>query len=444
MELLRVFQYDVKCNLHSDSKAAIAASTAESGSWRTRHLRLRSSALREELRKGEEKWKLIHVRGEHLIADGWTKPLIGQAFDRFLRNLRMRFRKEDEVNEAAATTKGCEIAKVAAIGGALTMVACTGRSDSGWKKAVGLAAVAVLLWSWCKKQEADDPKRPAKRPHKDPNKIEERDQTILELDRSGTVTHVPGAGIPDSVENPNLGGNSLSSEVEGLMPGIRAFRLFGEPKSSSHGYQGAAAESSGSGCGSSDAAGAQNRHPRVSVEVDELATELEVKVRIPKDEERRGYRQAREEEACVDGREVTKGRATGRSVPAGKSDEPGRGHPTVAGQSSSTATAGDREESCPYMLPRFQAEPMGSADTWEEQWMESHGWLARINKKLRVSPFHPLHRSTPVGAESLTGRRVTKLFQNGRLVSIHVDDWRKPSSSRFDGVHGQWKGYTFF
>ena len=70
LELLRVFQCEVKCNLHGDSKAAISASTAECGSWRTRHLRLRPNALREELRKSDDKWKLLHLKGENLLADG--------------------------------------------------------------------------------------------------------------------------------------------------------------------------------------------------------------------------------------------------------------------------------------------------------------------------------------------------------------------------------------
>ena len=96
------------------------------------------------------------------------------------------------------------------------------------------------------------------------------------------------------------------------------------------------------------------------------------------------------------------------------------------------------------MLPRFQAEPTGSADAWEEGWMQSSGWLTRIHKKPRVTPFHPLHRSTPVGGNNLTGVRVTKISQKGRMIAVHVDDWRQPRASRFDGVHRQWKGYTFF
>lgn len=229
------------------------------------------------------------------------------------------------------------------------------------------------------------------------------------------------------------------------MPGMRAYRLFGEPKCSSHRLQRTAGESSELDNGSGEAVGGRERRSRVSVDVDELANELEVKVRIPKEGEKGRHGRVRgEEEACLDGRDVRKGRASGRSVPTGKNDEPGRGYPTVTAQSSSSATAQNREGSCPYMLPRFQAELTGSADTWKEQWMESHGWVTRVHKKLRVSPFHLLHRSTPVGGGNLTGVRVTKLFQNGRLVSVHVDDWRKPSSSRFDGVHGQWRGYKFF
>eukprot|EP00434_Breviolum_minutum_P027092 symbB.v1.2.023959.t1/scaffold2234.1/size87202/3 len=159
-----------------------------------------------------------------------------------------------------------------------------------------------------------------------------------------------------------------------------------------------------------------------------LTDQFKAKVRIPKDGERRGHRQAREEaEACLDSQEVTKGRATGRSVPAGKSDEPGRGYPTVAEQASSAATAGIMKQAAPTCC--LGSRHLGRA-------MDGISWMAYSCRQEAAS--------STIRAESLTGKRVTKLFQKGKLVSIHVDDWRKLSSSRFDGVHVQWKGYTFF
>ena len=58
---------------------------------RTCHLRIRSSILKEALQDNSEvpggKWRLVHLKGTELVADGCTKPLHGQAFARFLEDL---------------------------------------------------------------------------------------------------------------------------------------------------------------------------------------------------------------------------------------------------------------------------------------------------------------------------------------------------------------------
>ena len=46
------------------------------------------------------KWKLLHLKGTELVADGCTKPLLGQAFFRFLEDLGLK-RGADE--------KGCDV-----------------------------------------------------------------------------------------------------------------------------------------------------------------------------------------------------------------------------------------------------------------------------------------------------------------------------------------------
>ena len=81
--------------IYGDNLAAIGlANGATAASWRTRHLRIRASLLREALNDTDAvgwlgKWKLIHVKGLDLVADGLTKPLFGTAFQRFLENLGM-------------------------------------------------------------------------------------------------------------------------------------------------------------------------------------------------------------------------------------------------------------------------------------------------------------------------------------------------------------------
>eukprot|EP00435_Cladocopium_sp_Y103_P033382 s1981_g8.t1 len=84
--------------IYGDNLSAIAlAHGTGTASWRTRHLRVRASYLKEALDgiAPGGLWKLLHLRGTELVADGLTKPLLGQAFSRFLQNLGMRVEEEE-------------------------------------------------------------------------------------------------------------------------------------------------------------------------------------------------------------------------------------------------------------------------------------------------------------------------------------------------------------
>ena len=131
--------------LHGDSKSAISAAVAESGSWRTRHLRLRSFALREALRSPESGWSIRHMRGEHLLADGLTKPLTGQPFVRFWKKLRMSEEGKKEEGSEDVSLKRQSI-KLAAIGGVIAAVAWSLRQSQPEqrKTLMMMAAVTVL------------------------------------------------------------------------------------------------------------------------------------------------------------------------------------------------------------------------------------------------------------------------------------------------------------
>ena len=72
--------------MYGDNSASIGmVSGSSSASWRTRHLRIRAACLRQSLEaKG---WLLRHLRGTELVADGMTKQLSGQPWERFLEDL---------------------------------------------------------------------------------------------------------------------------------------------------------------------------------------------------------------------------------------------------------------------------------------------------------------------------------------------------------------------
>ena len=87
--LLQCFYDKVARRLIGDSKSGLIQLTGEVGSWRTRHLRLRSAKLRELVQNGVDGWHVVHRDGKELAADGMTKPLAGQSFFRFREMLFM-------------------------------------------------------------------------------------------------------------------------------------------------------------------------------------------------------------------------------------------------------------------------------------------------------------------------------------------------------------------
>ena len=81
--------------IYGDNAAAIGlAHGVTTSSWRTRHLRIRASVLKEALSDSTinpgGRWKLIHLKGTELMADGCTKPLQGQAFAKFVEDLGLK------------------------------------------------------------------------------------------------------------------------------------------------------------------------------------------------------------------------------------------------------------------------------------------------------------------------------------------------------------------
>ena len=81
--------------IYGDNVAASGLAYGNSSSsWRTRHLRVRASILREALEDQVEfpggKWRLNHLKGTELVADGMTKPLSGQSSFGFVSDLGLQ------------------------------------------------------------------------------------------------------------------------------------------------------------------------------------------------------------------------------------------------------------------------------------------------------------------------------------------------------------------
>ena len=81
--------------IYGDNAAAISLAYGNSStSWRTRHLRVRSNILKEALDTKSSypggRWQLSHLCGTELVADGLTKPLLGQSFVEFIKDLGLK------------------------------------------------------------------------------------------------------------------------------------------------------------------------------------------------------------------------------------------------------------------------------------------------------------------------------------------------------------------
>ena len=75
---------EINKTLNFDSKSALHLCTNDTGSWRTRHLRIRYARLQEAFQDELTRWSARHVSGLVLPADGATKPLQGQKMDNFV------------------------------------------------------------------------------------------------------------------------------------------------------------------------------------------------------------------------------------------------------------------------------------------------------------------------------------------------------------------------
>lgn len=132
--LLGELGMDLHYILYGDCRAALSLASTDSGTWRTRHLRLRAHRLREALRYSnvphEEdespKWIARHLEGHRLVADGLTKSLQGALFQKFVSRLGLHDSVQCRDQEATSSIKKVQV-----------------QLEEKWRKLIGLGA---LMW----------------------------------------------------------------------------------------------------------------------------------------------------------------------------------------------------------------------------------------------------------------------------------------------------------
>lgn len=472
--LLSVMGFSVDRLLYGDNKAALSAATMETGSWRTRHLRLRAHALRNALATPESRWAARHMPGRHLIADGLTKPLQGAAFMNFVDKLGL--------SNGGEKPKICRVAAGTCFGETLwSRVVLCSVALLGMNQLV-LAAIVLaagLLWKeGTRPIRAEEP-----RPHKSLRKLwmegqnpprEEDEVAHPPSNRKGTV----------------FLGDSWSHEDEegkGVGSGLRAFEQAQDDEgcSSSHGHGAMSFGASccdgifggqpcirafrgppgrGSGAAERGKAATQRSEKKdlgrtpaaVHLQVDALAEDLDVHLTVTKKGERE------KPQAAAQSSHVEAGLQSApeeQSLGSSGSDDPDEQsvHVNRADQSSqlhqgsgygpNTAaheaeSGGDSVAAGPWCLSHFAKPKSGSKDWWDMSF-QAQGWAIRVHATWRIRPFHPVHRLTPVNTARLATERTTLRFDDAPSPVISTDDWQDPSCARGTATQ-RWKGFTFF
>ena len=246
--LLECFDLKVARRLIGDSKSGLVQLTGEVGSWRTRHLRLRSAKLRELIQHGVDGWHAVHRDGKELAADGMTKPLsiAGQAFVRFRS---MLFMKDCDKKDAKENTTCIPAVKTCSqvdsstslrdlgcgLLGAGSALLATGNK----KLALALVASGVTL---CWKEGGKRPASKAieQRPHKSPENEGGKGQIML---GKGGAAHLKEESRAGTTEEVSKSMRIQELETVGRSPGLRAYRVSGAGSRSSHGSSSSAGPS---------------------------------------------------------------------------------------------------------------------------------------------------------------------------------------------------------
>ena len=147
--------------MHSDSQAAIAICTTLSSNWRTRHLRLRASYIKEMLESG--RYGLHHVSGASMKADIGTKPLPAPRFQQLVESLGMTepvlgVAKRVQVVDGTLDERVRALLTCLVVASLLSPAEADdhGDGDNGalgsqnWQFLVGLIVVTVCCWEGLK------------------------------------------------------------------------------------------------------------------------------------------------------------------------------------------------------------------------------------------------------------------------------------------------------
>ena len=440
--------------LVGDNSSAISILTKPDGPWRTRHLRLRSHALKEKLANSKGDWKLRHQKGTELIADFLTKPITAPGeWNRFSRFMSMGTLVDDgkvghvypDLEPEAAD---CEqevlskdqITKVARLGVAIATLGRVAKSTSGRTRTRCRAALAEMALTMGAQVHGL---------MKDVDWVVQSGENVS-LPLGGVVTQRNGCSDVES---------------ERKIARIKSHQEIQEVR-----------EDEPTQKHSSDSRGHSTNKDgglRVKSEPNPIRSILKSSksaVERSKENLKAVARRVRWSNSVTSvGAEdglISDGSLTNC---AGSSDPvylhhcpsgcPGlcRGvgvNPTVCrAMADQQCPSGVVKLAAvrlteqihvverPWEMEKFYKAPSASKDSWIDTMMD-RGWLIRAHGGARVRKFHPVHRGTPVGVELMEGERVSVGFDDFGGRTVAYDRWTDPPGNLYDPKR-IWRGWTF-
>ena len=408
--LLKIFGFHTYKRLQGDCKAALAQINSDATAWRTRHLRLRASRLRELVLDRESSWEAEHIPGLELAPDGFTKVLVGQAFRRHREQLGMcnveHFKEKIEVEEAqirrlwhqeeVEETESLKLSQCL-LGAGIAMV-CTDHKVLG---AMLLATAGLLSVKGRWEQEN---KRPARKVSRTQQELRERANTPN--GSKDEAAHPPIEGITGMAHD--VRGDLRDQSRIGANVGSQGFRA--SRMSSLFSCHGSEVEEQPT---------AEERLPRLcAFRAPGDPSRDQLPLRPPVDAAR------------------AKAREQARSL--------GTAHRELYRNFDIPQPHHDRQRAW-WDDARFEAGPTG-----QDKWIQTRdGLLIRTHSKLRRRSFHPLHRSVPIEISGLRAERHTvifaddpeSLFVDPRPRFVESDEWSGNTTWTKDY---RWRGYTVF
>ena len=443
--------------IYGDNTSALSILTNPDGGWRTRHLRLRSSCLRELIRDDPKGWKIRHQKGSDLPADMLTKPIVVQkdwarfwcflgfhvdngsglissskldSFENFPSHPPPSNAPGNDCDDPEVAKERNEakemMMKVQAAVMIAALAAVVSKADVGPKITKACATGVAAFARWLHKVDRHDGQQDC-RPKAVCTEGREEEETKRAIGLKKTKRKCQDAR--EENEPANEGQSREKNEPDWLE--MLREKERNEPSIS------------------------ERKDTRNRCLVDKGTPENDPKNGVfgVVGQRREGGSEFVEGAQVIQSDFTSMRNFTGSRSPVDFDHCPS-GCPSSQVVSGSAAMDGlprlaalrcglDGRLPCgdEWETTRFWSPPVVRKDVWEVAYLEK-GWLVRSHGDRRVRRFHPVHRGVPIDVSLLEGPRITVSFDDRGERSVTRDLWTDPPCNQYTPKRN-WVGWTF-